>query len=483
MKTKLLITLSILSLSLFSQNWSLINSNYTYNYAVDEVYELSIYAESISLNGSDTTFFINKIVVNCDTCSGEGYGALLRNQPTFFQKEVTKKVNKYIFSDSLSFSILSHAESNDTWIFDTLNNINAEVVSKTYESVFGISDSIKYIRLSNNDSIIISKNYGIIRFDVPDTSSYLLIGIEKPTENLGYIVPKFHDFFNFNIGDVYQYRNQQCCSNGGGNWEYRIKYTILSKEVNGDTIKYIRQKDFAGYSVFHCSWFSPIDSFYNYTTDTVIFIDSVLHFTNNLNYELYSELFPVPYVSSDDTIYYESTEVSIENGITTKQFRINPTGIEPYYFYLPENPDILLIDENRIKKIYKTGLGLTYQHFGWFEADSFEELIGYVKNGDTTGIVYGDDVYLQTKEIKGLGNEFIIYPNPAKEYITVKFNNTERKQISDIFIYNVSGKIVKRISVNKNAVKINTNTLKSGVYFVNIITKDGISQRRKLIIL
>ena len=85
MKIKLLITLSILSLSLFSQNWNLINKDYTYNYAVNNLYELSIHTDSINIYGNDTTFFTNNIVVTCDTCHGQNNGALLRNQPTFFQ--------------------------------------------------------------------------------------------------------------------------------------------------------------------------------------------------------------------------------------------------------------------------------------------------------------------------------------------------------------------------------------------------------------
>jgi hypothetical protein len=74
--------------------------------------------------------------------------------------------------------------------------------------------------------------------------------------------------------------------------------------------------------------------------------------------------------------------------------------------------------------------------------------------------------------INELGNESIlIYPNPATEVVNVKSEAT----ISTIEVMNFVGQSVSTMNtVNSKTAKINVTSLRSGVYFVKVMTSEGI---------
>ncbi len=80
-KKYLLIVLIALGMSSLAQNWNIINPDYTYNYAVNDVYDVSSYV--LSTEGNNTVFYMNEIVLPCDTCPEIISGALMIHQPTF----------------------------------------------------------------------------------------------------------------------------------------------------------------------------------------------------------------------------------------------------------------------------------------------------------------------------------------------------------------------------------------------------------------
>jgi len=75
-----------------------------------------------------------------------------------------------------------------------------------------------------------------------------------------------------------------------------------------------------------------------------------------------------------------------------------------------------------------------------------------------------------------VGLNFDVYPNPASDIVNVKISGTV--DVSDITIYDVTGKLVKQIKVaNENSSysttsQIGISSFQSGVYFVRLISKD-----------
>ena len=94
-------------------------------------------------------------------------------------------------------------------------------------------------------------------------------------------------------------------------------------------------------------------------------------------------------------------------------------------------------------------------------------------SGTSTGITYNN-----------LDIKFSVYPNPAKNQITVDFSSTNNKS-SNLIISDILGKTVKEFSVNSsngiNRIDINLNNLNDGIYFINF-SNNEIKSTKKLVI-
>lgn len=120
---------------------------------------------------------------------------------------------------------------------------------------------------------------------------------------------------------------------------------------------------------------------------------------------------------------------------------------------------------------------------------------GLAVRGDEDIIDMNEIRYLEldTTELSGtstditnnnLDIEFSVYPNPAKNQISVDFSSTNNKS-SNLIISDILGKTLKEFSVNSsngiNRLEINLNNLNDGIYFVNFSNND-IKSTKKLVI-
>ncbi|MFC4164351.1 CotH kinase family protein [Epilithonimonas zeae] len=80
-------------------------------------------------------------------------------------------------------------------------------------------------------------------------------------------------------------------------------------------------------------------------------------------------------------------------------------------------------------------------------------------------------------------SKFVLYPNPAKNYIYfVDKNNKTEKSFLDITIYSKAGRIVKTINQNPIDQSVFIGSLSDGNYILNIKTDSGYKQSFKFII-
>jgi hypothetical protein len=61
-----------------------------------------------------------------------------------------------------------------------------------------------------------------------------------------------------------------------------------------------------------------------------------------------------------------------------------------------------------------------------------------------------------------------IYPNPAKETLTI-----EGISIKQIVIYNAVGQMVEKINCDENIININIEAFPAGIYLLNITDEKG----------
>ncbi|NHN27153.1 T9SS type A sorting domain-containing protein [Flavobacterium jejuense] len=136
--------------------------------------------------------------------------------------------------------------------------------------------------------------------------------------------------------------------------------------------------------------------------------------------------------------------------------------------------------DSRIGMVTFTG-SLTYSsnfpgnNFVSFGEDMNKELyIAAINNGTIYKIT---DSTLRTEDFDKSG--FSIYPNPAKETITL--SNTNNIPAKSILIYDISGKKVLTKKVRETNI-INISTLAKGIYNVSIIDTNDMNYQTKLVV-
>ncbi len=78
-----------------------------------------------------------------------------------------------------------------------------------------------------------------------------------------------------------------------------------------------------------------------------------------------------------------------------------------------------------------------------------------------------------------------IYPNPAKDKITVELLSSQIKisENSILLVTDVSGKVIHKEKLNlQNNVIINTASFSNGMYFISLKTKDGVVAKSKFVV-
>ena len=173
---KLFTNLFLLTFSLcYSQNWAPINSIEKFNYQIDTASYISntLWIDSVKIIGSDSVFYLNKIVLDCFDCPWT-FDPLIEfkiaNQGQFLQERIIKKEpDVYRFEGKRTFTLKTHFALNESWTFDSTGNVVATVVDIFEDEIFGETDSLKTIQLSNGAKV---RYLGI---DAPDKGEQLAI--------------------------------------------------------------------------------------------------------------------------------------------------------------------------------------------------------------------------------------------------------------------------------------------------------------------
>ncbi|MEI6683602.1 MAG: T9SS type A sorting domain-containing protein [Bacteroidota bacterium] len=450
-----------------AQPWSPLKFREKFNFNTNGLNFITntIWTDSVKITGGDSVFYLNRIVVNCDTCP-----AMFRwsNQPGFLKSRMIRKPGGiYNFRTPGSVVINTLAHTGDTWLYDTLANITAHVVSAGVQPVFGVTDSIKEIQLSAGGAIRLSKNFGLLQFPQPATggSPALLEGIEG--RNLGQQVPKFREIYNFNPGDIFQYsgKSMSYAAPGGGGSGYLEKIKILGKDSSSGYYSYPILR-------YYCSWplsvqGIPGDTTHLYSYDTLAFQDSVANLANFYPDQLVEN--PInPSMCGPNTNYFHVT--NDVNQLYTKWAGSYNFGDDAATYlhgtaWNPPKPwDLLVPGQVMIyMNSFKPTLGNTWFHIMFFEWEEERELVGYIKNGDTTGVIYPDGLLLQGIKQEGRHPAMVIYPNPARDYL--QLSPAGILPGASVEIRNSKGQVVMQRPWSS---RIGITALIPGAYFIRI---------------
>jgi hypothetical protein len=94
-----------------------------------------------------------------------------------------------------------------------------------------------------------------------------------------------------------------------------------------------------------------------------------------------------------------------------------------------------------------------------------------------------DDVFF-ADETGEQERSFMLYPNPAKDEVSIMFNGYEENETVMIELYELTGRrsIAKQVNLSGNLITINTVDLEAGIYLYKIVVANGDKGQGKLVI-
>ena len=456
-----------------AQNWAPIKMNEKHNFrhetSSEPNYVNTIWIDSISVLDGDTTFYLNRVAkfVNCDdwnTCTVD-----LQAQQ-FLQKTIRKEEETgiYYFEGDQNFIIHTQAQIGDTWVFDEENDLIAELFEVTQTELNGFIDSVKLISLSDGSGLILAQNFGLLSFFsyFEDDGVFNLIGLEE----LGYgrSIPMFYDLYDFNVGDIFQFRSTKPVNPGKPLNEVDIdKYTILSKELVEDSlIRY--EVRLVSQNIYDIG--IPVIT---QKLDTIIW-----EFPNAPNYAY--NLYPGQYTNKSAEDLEADLDVLEEDNycIVSCIFNFEEQKIEKYYGDPSFNQGTFTIDSGNPDSVIYNGdplywekfelcLGNTELNYFGGEPTDYRVLEGYIKDGLQVGEISPDDILLPTKEILEDIAQIRLSPNPTSDFLTIsgKKNTLPNLQLQ---IYNMHGQVVlqKQLTELAEEHSISVAHLPKGKYVV-----------------
>lgn len=471
MNSKRLVLILTFSLPLFcfGQNWNLVKMNQKYHYmhdTSDVVY--TIWVDSIQENSLDTTFFLNLVMKKCDTCTTmtTPWGCepvfYLVNQPQFFGNAIIRDSLGYILRDSYDRRIVMDQQSTTGWVFDSLGSILAISDSLVADQTFGCADSLLIIALSGNDTLIISKDFGILKYPDGTGGYYTMIGCED-TARYGTVVPDVESFYSIHAGDVYCYFVKYF--NQIEQFEIVFKYEVNRRYTNTgshtDSIVGVAN----GFVNVYYQW----GSF------------GFLHMGSNINQPSHDvfTFYHYPVASkytgeicesiANQSSDFSITEVRYTNGTFFRE-TLDPNGYEivpgydSVYARRQQFPDWrdnnYVVIQDSVGDLINIEMGSEY----WYEW----RLLWYTKQGDTTFVTERKPVEMASGPA--------LWPNPARDYFRI--NNHE--SVEEIFVTDLWGR--RRLSFSGNfSQPLNISPLEPGMYIIFIRELNGKSITRKLI--
>ncbi|MCF8308270.1 MAG: T9SS type A sorting domain-containing protein [Bacteroidales bacterium] len=387
------------------------------------------------------------------------------NQPSWLGGQVTYDNNgRYTFytlqDDSIQIDISLQAGDSALIYEDSAQRFYMKGLGEEVTEILGITDTVRKFRISHYDTegnvinsdlqhheIITGKKLGLISFFRIDHFPEMLLPLElvgntEPETGLTKIT--YADIHDYQPGDVIQYKIKSAYAGGppSENFTRYDKYRYIQREENSDTLFYTAVKT----SFFQDSTTVTTDtvemSYYKYQLiDNIPFGQPERNENQILRHErVYQENY-----CGEPLWTFESEQGSL------KYCAADDCWGGTDMFGLP------LADKSR----YAFGLGL-YSSYVSLNDGLYSKSIVYFDKGEYS---CGEEVTGGMKEIPHFEDYFEIYPNPAKNRITL--NNLKNMEGS-FSISDTQGRTVQRYELRNGHNVIQIDHLKTGLYFIKV---------------
>jgi hypothetical protein len=473
-----------------AQNWAPVNPYESFNYKKgnDPLVTVTIRKDSVRLSGTDSIYYLNRLM--CDSCDAVHSGYGLKNQPSFLMRTAIHRANgTWNLLGPGNIAIPTSLPVGTSWLYDSINGISARVTFVGVAGFFGGVDSVMKFLLSTNDTVILSKNFGILRYPAaPAANSYYnLVGIEG--RNAGIRVPGMKQIYDMNVGDMFEYHSyiDNTFFYNFYSWSFIDKYTIIQKTIKGDSLIYavqgLEREDDQYPGAGHATTYRVINTNKTY-------VDSLKHFANSYRGEgrvmqkdkSSSFNFPTEY---NYMRFYTDT-----SGLFTKEVGFASLGQDMLSFCMVSlnGSDTLAPVSIPLgygaSSTYRTGLGQTDYVYSEDQHVVDYHLVAWEKSGVSSG-VFTPDSLLKAPAPLGIQSfafppfTFTLSPNPAQDHIRVNMSSQQEGVAS---ITDLQGKILQRSYFKGPQLDFETTTLQAGLYLVKIQTEAHLLVRKFVVI-
>lgn len=467
---------STLACSLRAQNWLPLapGDRFSYRHSDSALISNVLQVDSqLILPNGDLAFFLNPVVLDCDTCIVQL--GKLANQGQFLQKVMLRTSNdRWVFLGKNPFVLFPMAQPGESWVLDTAQNLMATVQAIQAQMVLGEPDFVKTISLSNGAQILLSKGHGILQF--PDGNSgatFDLTGI--PSRSLGENLPGWKAFYDFEQGDVLEYESHYSWAPGTpADLFTRNKRKILGRFWDADTLVYAVEQFF--YKSLY--WSGPPSPFYTHNTHLWKIHPALSEPCTDGYPGQFFEASDLPNTGQGsllswmpDTLYGFSQVLGkvmhpFEWGGCALMYK--PTGTEE---------EVLPCDGcgTSYHRRHSVGLGLTSHAVSCFEAWDYGQLTGWVKGGDTTGIITPDSFFLVSTLPEPLAIPVQVAPNPSNGDWLLLFPDTATEPLR-FLLRDMHGRLMLQGDIRQGAgqQRIPGGEYSAGVYLLQIQGKSEI---------
>ena len=76
-------------------------------------------------------------------------------------------------------------------------------------------------------------------------------------------------------------------------------------------------------------------------------------------------------------------------------------------------------------------------------------------------------------------SEFMMYPNPAKDYVTIDLSDLTSN--ATVFIYDYLGRLVKKELLNTTSSRLETSNLQKGTYIIKVDSEKGLASKTLIV--
>ncbi len=281
--------------------------------------------------------------------------------------------------------------------------------------------------------------------------------------------PNFSDIYEFEVGDVFQFRQVYSSSAGGDNptKEILTQYTIIEKDSYDNTIEYTVSGWRQSYQYSNnaqeelllddTSSTELFDTLITYTDST----DHILNICPNTVTPIYaSGISELGYGTIYTTVILDKNDSLFTKTVGGKDniFKVEADTLSP-------------VSEISYKAVYQQGMGLTSMKLSFFENKESIVLEGFLRDTDTTGTIYEarnpNQEIPETTSLQNQSKDKLIqfFPNPAKDILQIKSED----EITYINVFTLSGQNI--LTVNKPGKTINISTIQPGIYLIKANTK------------